>query len=66
MAWIPIPGTKYFSEDGKGVYEKLGGKTSDGFYLRIFHLNESEEFDYYCSHDDITAFRYPSKPNREK
>ena len=34
MAWIPIPGTKYFSEDGNGVYEKLGGKTSDGLYLR--------------------------------
>ena len=35
MAWIPIAGTKYFSKDGKGVYEKLGGKTSDGLYLRI-------------------------------
>ncbi len=35
MAWIPIPGTDHFSKDGKGVYEKLGGKTSDGLYLRI-------------------------------
>ena len=63
MAWIPIPGTKYFSEDGKGVYEKLGGKTSDGLYLRISPLDEDEEFDFYRSHDNITAFRYPSKPS---
>ena len=66
MAWIPIPGTKYFSENGKGVYEKLGGKTSDGLYLRISPLDEREEFDFYRSHDNVTAFRYPSKPNREK
>ena len=38
VAWIPIPGTKYFSEDGKGVYEKLGGKTSDGLYLSLIHI----------------------------
>ena len=66
MAWIPVPSTKYFSEDGKGVYEKLGGKTSDGLYLRISPLDESEEYDFYRSHDNVTAFRYPSKPNREK
>ena len=63
MAWIPIPGTDHFSEDGKGVYEKLGGKTSDGLYLRISPLDESEEFDFYRSHDNVTAFRYPSKPS---
>ena len=66
MAWIPIAGTDHFSKDGKGVYEKLGGKTSDGLYLRISPLDESEEFDFYRSHDNVTAFRYPSKPNREK
>ena len=66
MKWIPIPGTKHFSKYGKGVYEKLGGKTSDGLYLRISPLDESEELDFYRSHDNITAFRYPSKPNREK
>jgi hypothetical protein len=66
MAWIPIPGTKYFSEDGKGVYEKLSAKTFDGLYLRISLLDESEEFDFYRSQDNVTAFRYPSKPNREK
>ena len=62
MAWIPIPGTKYFSEDGKGVYEEL----CEGFYLRISPYDEREELDFYRSHDNITAFRYPSKPNREK
>ena len=66
MKWIPIPGTKHFSKYGKGVYEKLGGKTSDGLYLRISPLDESEELDFYSSCDNITAFRYPSKPNREK
>ena len=35
MAWIPIPGTKYFSKDGKGVYEKLGGKTSEGLSTKF-------------------------------
>ena len=59
MAWIPIPGTKYFSEDGKGVYEEL----CEGFNLRISPLDESEEFDFYRSHDNVTAFRYPSKPS---
>ena len=62
MAWIPIPGTKYFSKDGKGVHEKMGTRT----YYRISLLDESEEFDFYRSHDNVTAFRYPSKPNREK
>ncbi len=67
MAWIPIPGTDHFSKDGKGVCEKLGGKTSDGLYLRISPpLDESEEYDFYRSHHNFTAFRYPSKPNREK
>ena len=41
MAWIPIPGTKYFSEDGKGVYEEL----CEGFYLRISPYDEHEELD---------------------
>ena len=59
MAWIPIPGTKYFSEDGKGVYEEL----CEGFYLRISPLDESEEFDFYRSDVSVTAFRYPSKPS---
>ena len=63
MKWAPIPGTKYFSKYGKGVYEKLGGKTSDGLYLSISPLDESEEFDCYRSHDNISAFRYPSKPS---
>ena len=62
MAWIPIPGTKYFSEDGRGVYEKMGNRT----YFRISPLDEGEEFDFFRSHDNVTAFRYPSKPNREK
>ena len=59
MAWISIPGTKYFSEDGKGVYEKMGTRT----YFRISPLDESEEFDFDRSHDNVTAFRYPSKPS---
>ena len=63
MAWIPIPVTDHFSKDGKGVYEKLGGKTSEGLYLRISPLDESEEFDFYRSHDNVIAFRYPSKPS---
>ena len=63
MAWIPIAGTDHFSKDGKDVYEKLGGKTSDGLYIRISPLDESEEFDFYRSHDKIPAFRYPSKPS---
>lgn len=62
MAWIPIPGTDHFSEDGKGVYEKMGTRT----YFRITPLDEGEEFDFYRSHDNVTAFRYPSKPSREK
>ena len=59
MKWTPIPGTKYFSKYGKGVYEEL----CEGFYLRISPLDESEEFDFYRSHDKVTAFRYPSKPS---
>ena len=62
MAWIPIPGTDHFSKDGKGVSEKMGTRT----YFRLSPLDEDEEFDFYRSHDNITAFRYPSKPNREK
>ncbi|HIG57721.1 MAG TPA: hypothetical protein EYQ18_27725, partial [Candidatus Handelsmanbacteria bacterium] len=59
MAWIPIPNSDYFSEDGKGVYEKFGTRT----YFRLNELDEAEEFDFYRSHDNITAFRYPSKPS---
>ena len=32
MAWIPIPGTDHFSEDGKGVYEKMG-MSADHYHL---------------------------------
>ena len=56
MAWIPFPGTKYLSEGSRGIYEEIGGKTSDGLYLRISPLDESEEFDFYRSYDNITAF----------
>ena len=61
MKWTPIPDTKYFSKYGKGIYEEV----CEGFYHRISPLDESEEFDFYRSHDNVTAFRYPSKPNRE-
>ena len=59
MKWTPIPGTKYFSKYGKGIYEKMGTRT----YFRLSPLDEDEEFDFYRSHDNITAFRYPSKPS---
>ena len=62
MKWIPILGTKYFYKYGKGIYEEV----CKGFYHRISPLDESEEFYFYRSHDNVTAFRYPSKPNREK
>ena len=67
MAWIPIPGTKYFSEDGKGVYEKLGGKTSDGLYLRISPLDESEELDFSTLAITLLPFVIPrSQTERNK
>jgi len=59
MKWTRIPDTKHFSKYGKGVYEEL----CEGFHLRISPLDESEEFDFYRSHDNVTAFRYPSKPS---
>ena len=59
MAWIPIAGTDHFSKDGKGVYEKMATRT----YFRLSPLDEDEEFDFYRSHDNVTAFRYPSKPS---
>jgi len=62
MKWTPIPNTEYFSKYGKGIYEEV----CEGFYHRISPLDESEEFDFYRSDDNVTAFRYPSKPNREK
>ena len=59
MAWLPIPNSDYFSEDGKGVYEKMATR----IYFRLDELDEAEEFDFYSSHDNITAVVNPSKPS---
>ena len=62
MKSIPIPGTEHFSKYGKGLYEEV----CEVFYYRISPLDEKYEFDFYRSHDNVTAFRYHLKPNREK
>jgi hypothetical protein len=53
--WEPIPGTRFFSRNGVGLYERL----TDKMFLRVDDVDESDIRDLATSFADANERRSP-------
>lgn len=53
--WEPIPGTRFFSRNGVGLYERL----NDSLFLRVDDVDESDIRDLATRFADANESRTP-------
>ncbi|HQT78176.1 MAG: hypothetical protein B7Z80_19155 [Rhodospirillales bacterium 20-64-7] len=53
--WEPIPGTRFFSRNGMGLYERL----NDRLYLRVDDVDETDIQDLATNFADANEARSP-------
>ena len=59
--WEPIIGSRFFTRNGKGLYERL----KPGLYLRVDDLDEADEVECCCQIAGGRGVDYPSTCGRQ-